>query len=117
MAQLVALLQQEGWEVHKRGEGRKGPALDERNFRRQDKFDGDRAKYAQWIFDFQVKVGAIDKELARCIKGLLSDKIPDPSPEVLNGPNGKVDIEMEAKYSGELYNLVCDLTSEMQKRW
>ena len=121
VAQLVTLLQSEGWEVTKKGEAKKGPVLDERNFRRQDKFDGDRAKYTQWLFDFQVKLGAIDKELVRCIKGLLSDKIPDPSPTALYGEGplptqGRVDVELEAKYGGALYNLVCDLTTGEAKK-
>ena len=57
--------------------------LDERYFRRMDKFEGDVQKFREWLFDLMVALGSVDKDLAKELKGLLyrDSKDADKSPE------------------------------------
>ena len=61
--------------------------LEEKYFRRMEVFEGDRSKFRNWVFDFLVQVGIVDKGLARELKKLTmkinEDKWnPEGDPEV-----------------------------------
>ena len=45
--------------------------LDEKYFRRVTAFEGDFAKFRGWLFDLDVAIGQIDKELAGELERLL----------------------------------------------
>ena len=54
-----------------RGDGPRDPVpggkkviLEEKYFRRMDKFEGDAAKYRSWVFELGIAIAGIDEELA-----------------------------------------------------
>jgi hypothetical protein len=51
--------------------------LDEKYFRRIDKFDGDFAKFRAWLFDLLVSIGQVDNNLAKELKLMLSRKLDE----------------------------------------
>ena len=74
----------------------KGVMLDEKYFRRVDKFDGDLSKFRGWLFDFLVAIGQVDHYLVIEIKKLLArglDEKWDPEADVM------MDKELHQKYS------------------
>ena len=85
MANLQAVIKQmsgatgKGGDWHQgkgaREEGGKGGhgrvVLDEKYFRRCDKFDGTPAKFKSWVFDLITAVGSVDQSLAGDLRGLL----------------------------------------------
>ena len=78
--------------------------LEEKHFRRVDKFDGDMAKFRGWVFDLTVAIGQIDKVLCRDLKDVLSVKREeewDPELEHYN---------TYEKYHSELYGVIVSLT-------
>jgi hypothetical protein len=75
-----------------------------------DSFDGGRAKFRGWMFDFAVCIGQIDKGLSDKIRMLMaSNKSRDDKWDPKH--DGDVDQELYQKYSGELYGVLCGLTS------
>ena len=89
------------------GNGGKKVALEEKYFRRMDKFEGDAAKYRSWMFDLGVAIGGIDEELASELERLSRLEDGDKW-----NPGEDLDMrdEMYRKYKGELYGLLCSLT-------
>ena len=82
--------------------------LDEKYFRRVDKFDGDLSKFRGWLFDLLVSIGQVDSELAKELKVLLSrglDESWDPERDV------GLSMLIYEKYASELYGLLCSLTT------
>ena len=57
------------------GSGGKGVGhwqeLDERQFRRVDKFKGEKDKYKSWLYEVLTGVGRVNPELGREVKDLL----------------------------------------------
>ena len=51
--------------------------LDEKYFRRVDKFDGDLSKFRGWLFDLLVAIGQIDRDLAVELKTMLKRDLDD----------------------------------------
>ena len=45
--------------------------LDEKYFRRIDKFEGDFGKFRGWLFDLLVAVGQVDDRLGKEIKNII----------------------------------------------
>ena len=87
--------------------------LDERYFRRMDKFERDVQKFRGWLFDLLVALGSVDKELAIELKGLLyrDSKDADKSPEKWDPQEDKdLNNEIYEKYSHALYGILCSLT-------
>ena len=77
--------------------------LDEKYFRRVEKFDGDPSKYRGWIFELVVALGQVDgglqKEVEKMVKGDVVGKVPIEHWRAEN----VVDVKIHKKYSGELY--------------
>ncbi len=76
---LVRKLESNGYSIKKEGHKGNKVVLDEKHFRRMDKFEGDVGKFRSWIFDLEVALGSIDSELGKTVKALLREHIPDPS--------------------------------------
>ena len=73
-------------------------------------FDGDRSRFRGWIFDLTVCVGKVDKEIAgQMVKLTASGRSKDDrwDPRL----DQEVDQELYEKYSGELYGILCELTT------
>ena len=66
--QFVGEENQQSWK-------RSGVTLEEKYFRRVPAFDGDFAKFRGWLFDLNVVIGQIDKDLAVELERLV--KIPE----------------------------------------
>jgi hypothetical protein len=111
--ELIRAMEYSGYSVKKDGEKFKGPALDEKHFRRMDKFEGDVGKFRSWIFDLEVALGSIDSELGKVVKALLRENIPDPSEANMDQ---NLDQDTQDKYSTELYGVICGLTSGEAKK-
>ena len=81
--------------------------LEEKYFRRVMAFEGDFAKFRGWLFDLNVAIGQVDKELAGELERLL--KIPDQDkwrPE----EDRFLRRELYEKYKSELYGILCSTT-------
>ena len=87
--------------------------LDEKYFRRVDKFDGDPSKYRGWIFELVVALGQVDGDLQKVVERLVmgkEDVVGKGSVETWRTED-HIDREMHRKYSSELYGLLVSLTS------
>ena len=51
--------------------------LDEKYFRRVDKFDGDVSRFRGWMFDLMVAIGQVDNKLSDCLMRMLARKQQD----------------------------------------
>ena len=89
--------------------------LDEKYFRRIDKFDGDVAKYRGWIFELEVILGQVDDKLGMFVRKLLSKKdLPDIKEMNLKMEVESMDGELDGiseKYSAEMYGVLVSLTN------
>ena len=99
---------------HDKGDGEDRPKrviLDERNFRRVDKFEGDMSKFRSWKFDLGVAIGQLDNPLAEKMDALVRGFPDEMAPEQWD-PNvhGGLDIPTYEKYRGELYGVLVQLT-------
>ena len=88
--------------------------LDEKYFRRVDRYDGDVGKYKSWRFDLFVALGQVDKELEGELRGVLrrwekSDTKSTPD-KWEPGMDRELNQEVYKKYSGELYGVLVALT-------
>ncbi len=85
--------------------------LDEKHFRRCDKFEGNPANFKSWMFDLITAVGSVDQSLARDLRVQLKER---PKVEVIDGKfdiHFEIDLQNHAKYKGELYSLIVGLAS------
>ena len=77
--------------------------LEEKYFRRLDVFDGDRAKFRNWLWDLTVAIGQIDIRLSEELKSVTKKVREDKwSPEL----DPEVDKAIYEKYTGELYGVL-----------
>ena len=99
------------WEAGGKGFG-KGVVLDEKHFRRCDKFEGNPAKFKSWMFDLATAIEYVDHGLAKDLK--LQMKVTTKI-EIVNGEfQLPMDLPIEtnhAKYKGALYALIVGLTA------
>ena len=81
--------------------------LDEKYFRRATAFEGDFAKFRGWLFDLNVAIGQVDKELAgeleRLLKTTEQDKWKPEGDRFLRR-------DLYNKYKSELYGILCSVT-------
>ena len=87
--------------------------LDEKYFRRVDKFDGDPSKYRGWIFELVVALGQVDGDLQKVVERLVmgkEDVVGKGSVEMWRTED-HMEKEMYQRYSSELYGLLVSLTS------
>ena len=88
--------------------------LDEKHFRRCDKFEGNPANFKSWMFEFITAVGSVDQSLANDFKVQLKTR---PKVEIIDGKfdipldDIHIDLDSHAKYKGELYALIVGLTT------
>ena len=92
-----------------RAEGNGGKnILEERHFRRMEKYDGGEAKCEKWWFDLTTVVGGVDQELERVL-GEVTD--PMKSVETKREFEEVVGEGILNKYSGELFTVLSSLTT------
>ena len=86
---------------------RNGVILEEKYFRRVAAFEGDFAKFRGWLFDLNVAIGQVDKDLAGELERLV--KIPEQDkwkPE----EDRSLRRDLYDKYKSELYGILCSVT-------
>ena len=108
LEELVAVLEKQGYSFVKVGEKNKPIKLDERFFRRIDKFDGDVGKFRSWVFDLVVVLGQVDRDLSEEVKKLMRETIVDLSPSEIAK---FIDPEIYIAFAAELYGVICLLTT------
>ena len=84
---------------------KKGSHLDERHFRRMEKFEGVEAKWKEWSFQLKTQVGAI----SRPTRGLLDEiqnKGKDPDWDEIFLEHDQEEVQ---KMGAEIYNLMVSL--------
>ena len=85
--------------------------LDEKDFRRVDKFDGEPAKFRGWLFDVFTALNHIDSLLAADLHGLLArDAINGKAEKWEPGLDLDCDHHRYVKYHGELFGILALLT-------
>ena len=82
--------------------------LEERHFRRMEKYDGGEGKWEKWWFDLTTVGGGVDQELERVL-GEVTD--PMKNVETKREFDEVVGEEVLRKYSGELFTVLSSLTS------
>ena len=88
------------------------PDLDEKHFRRVDKFKGDKDKYKSWMYEVLTAIGVVDTKLQKDLKTLMKGYREEDK------GFGEFDIEEEDEvdkgryehYKGQLYGVLVDLT-------
>ena len=87
--------------------------LDEKYFRRMEKFEGDSSKFRGWLFDLLVAIGQVDKDLVSLLRDVMEeDYIREVSPEDWKPEmDSKLDLRIYSKFKEELFGLLVSLTS------
>ena len=86
--------------------------LEEKYFRRVDKFEGDVKIFRGWRFDLLMAIGQVDQPLCSEIKSMISPVEADKEriKEGWVAVNKGISDEMFYRYSGELFGVLCSLT-------
>jgi hypothetical protein len=87
---------------------KKWSVLDEKHFRRCDKYDGSESKWTEWLFNLQVAVGRASNECFLALDHLMKNTPEEVKAGVLNDV---VTTEVRTKYTGELLGILCELTT------
>ena len=82
--------------------------LEERHFRRMEKYDGGEGKWEKWWFDLTTVIGGVDQELERVLV-----EVTDPTTKVETKEEMErvVGMELLGKYSGGLFTAITSLTT------
>ncbi len=89
-----------------RGAGH-GGHLDERHFRRIDKFDGAESKWKEWSFQMKTAIGIINPKM----RGLLAEIQKDPKEVDLDLMFGNLNDQQVEQMGAELYGLMALMTT------
>ena len=90
----------------------KGISLEEKFFRRVERFSGDPKGYRHWLFELLVAIGQVDKGLARDLNTILSrDRERGEVERWVIEDEVDIDEDRFHQYSGELYGVLVSLTS------
>ena len=86
--------------------------LDEKYFRRIERFDGDPNHYRGWIFELVVALGQVDGELQQEVEKLVlgNEDVVGKVPMGMWEPKGVVKPYIYSMYRTELYGLLVSLT-------
>ena len=87
------------------GDTKKGSHLDERHFRRMDKFEGVESKWKEWAFQLKTQVGAISRPTRELLDN-IQNKGNDPDWDNIFFEHNDDEVK---KMGAELYNLMASL--------
>jgi hypothetical protein len=110
LASLIDQLTHAGYDVRKDG-ARKGinTLLDERYFRRLDKFTGEEGKWQEWFFNLMVTLGNLDIKLVNAFEAFIRETTGPWTPGSLT--ETMLPSDVKDKFASELFGLLCNLTS------
>ena len=91
---------------HKAGGGVHGH-LDERHFRRMEKYNGEAGKFREWTFQLMTAVGGVNPGV-RTVMDLVQRNQKEPDWDEVFADMSEEDVK---KYGAELYNLLVTLVS------
>ena len=111
---LVASLEARGYELRHRAQPPTTPPasqkvlLDEKYFRRIDKFAGEPSKWQEWLFALLVAVGSVAAECVAAMEGVIKEAgaVTD-----LTKVKEIVGEDFVKKYAAELFSVLCSLTA------
>ena len=69
--ELVARLRAAGWNLKKDEQSEKKVVLEEKYFRRMEKYGGEEGKWQEWVFNLLVQVGQVSGEVWKAMDGVL----------------------------------------------
>jgi hypothetical protein len=107
LVRLVELLRAKGYDVKDNG-GRSKMVLEERFFRRMEKFGGEDGRWQEWIFNLVVTVGGVDRGCVAAMEKVLKECSGPLSETTLDFV---IEQEVKAKFANELYGVLCSLTT------
>jgi hypothetical protein len=106
----------QGWKGGGKGDGNgKGgeyyPNLDEKHFRRVDKFKGDKDKYKSWMYEVLTAIGVVDTRLQKELKVLMKGfREQEKGFGDFDVDEDEVDKNRYEHYKGQLYGILVSLT-------
>ena len=108
VVKVIQALEARGYSVRQKDAGAVTKVLlEEKYFRRIEKFSGDAPKWQEWLFGVCVAVGAVSPECVLAMENVIkgSGTIRDVTKldEVVNA-------EVKAKFGAELFGVLCSLT-------
>ena len=110
--QLVDALKQYGFEVRRSARGdeaqQKKTLLEEKFFRRLDKFGGEESKWNEWFFNFRVCLIGVHQTAAKFAEEVVATAAGPVTVETIDLV---VPREVKMLVSAELYGILCGLTS------
>ena len=110
---LVASLESRGFELRPRTQAQTTPPgptrvfLDEKHFRRIEKFTGEPGKWEEWLFALCVAVGSVATDCVVAMEAVVQKAATTAD---LTAVAGIVEEEKRTKYSAELFSVLCSLT-------
>ena len=110
MGEIISKLASRGYRLEKIGnvDDKKYAALDEKHFRRVDKYDGTESKWAEWLFNFTVAISRASNSCWVAIEHVIKN---GPLEVKAGAMDGAVAPEVRAKLGGKLFGLLCDMTT------
>ena len=109
VARVVQALEAKGYEVRPKGRepGAARVVLEEKYFRRIDKFSGDTTKWQEWLFNVFVAVSGVSAECVLAMEDVVKNASATSNPENLHLLVQKQTLD---KYKSELFGVLCSLT-------
>ena len=108
VAKVIEALEARGYAVRLKDAGGVSKVLlEEKYFRRIEKYSGDASKWQEWLFGVCVAVGAVSPECVLSMEGVIkgSGAISD-----ITKLGETVDPTVQAKFGAELFGVLCSLT-------
>ena len=109
VARVVQALEGRGYEVRKRDapQGQSRVILEEKHFRRIEKFSGDQSQWQKWLFNLCVAVSAISRDCVLAMEAVVKNANVTLDPKEVSKLVGA---EVMAKFAHELFTVLCTLT-------
>lgn len=108
VARIIQALETRGYIVQRRGEGGGGGkvVLEEKYFRRIDKYSGEPGKWQEWLFNVCVAISSVSSE---CVVAM--EEIVKKAGEVKDVTTIEVNRVIRDKFGSELFGVLCSLTA------
>ena len=108
VAKVIQALEAHGYSVRQRDAAAAAPRvlLEEKYFRRIEKYGGETAKWQEWLFAVCVAISGISKDCVVAMEGVVQK-----AGLVKNISEMDMDKDLQNKFGSELFGVLCSLTS------
>ena len=108
VAKIIQALEARGFSVHKKNEAFPKVLLEEKYFRRIEKYSGESGKWQEWLFGVCVAVSGISPECVMAMEDVVkkAGMIRD-----ITTLDELVNLEVKHKFGSELFGVLCSLTA------